>query len=64
MVFGNGVKNIQATAYNGARTVYTIMVRFLMKQTLQTTYTKSLHYKNDANINFAKASVLKVKESV
>ena len=23
MVFGNGVKNIQAAAYNGARTVYT-----------------------------------------
>ena len=23
MVFGNGVKNIQATAYNGARTVIT-----------------------------------------
>ena len=22
MVFGNGVKNIQAAAYNGARTVY------------------------------------------
>ena len=22
MVFGNGVKNIQAVAYNGARTVY------------------------------------------
>ena len=22
MVFGNGVKNIQATAYNGARTVF------------------------------------------
>ena len=24
MVFENGVKNIQAAAYNGARTVYTI----------------------------------------
>ena len=24
MVFGNGVKNIQAAAYNGARTVYKI----------------------------------------
>ena len=25
MVFGNGVKNIQAAAYNGARTVYAIL---------------------------------------
>ena len=25
MVFGNGVKNIQAAAYNGARTVYKIV---------------------------------------
>ena len=24
MVFGNGVKNIQAAAYNGARTVYNL----------------------------------------
>ena len=29
MVFGNGVKNIQAAAYNGARTVYTISSIFL-----------------------------------
>ena len=28
MVFGNGVKNIQAAAYNGARTVY-----YMLKKT-------------------------------
>ena len=27
MAFGNGVKNIQAAAYNGARTVFNIKVR-------------------------------------
>ena len=27
MVFGNGVKNIQAAAYNGARTVCTVTLR-------------------------------------
>ena len=26
MVFGNGVKNIQAAAYNGARTVYKVHI--------------------------------------
>ena len=25
MAFGNGVKNIQAVAYNGARTVYRLL---------------------------------------
>jgi len=33
MVFGNGVKNIQAAAYNGARTVYE-MPRWQMVATL------------------------------
>ena len=28
MVFGNGVKNMQATAYNGARTVCSTFVKF------------------------------------
>ena len=28
MVFGNGVKNIQAAAYNGARTVFQICTMF------------------------------------
>ena len=28
MVFENGVKNIQATAYNGARTVYQFTLLF------------------------------------
>ena len=36
MVFENGVKNIQAAAYNGARTVYIYIktegVKFLIKQ--------------------------------
>ena len=30
MVFGNGVKNIQAAAYNGARTVYKKPSTFLL----------------------------------
>ena len=28
MVFGNGIKNIQAAAYNGARTVSIILILF------------------------------------
>ena len=40
MVFGNGVKNIQAAAYNGARTVYvfiSITVSWLGKSLEQDT---------------------------
>ena len=29
MVFGNAVKNIQAAAYNGARTVVTFLMRII-----------------------------------
>ena len=30
MVFENGVKNIQAAAYNGARTVYTLAFKIFL----------------------------------
>ena len=32
MVFKNGVKNIQAAAYNGARTVLTVKPKLRVKQ--------------------------------
>ena len=35
MVFGNGVKNIQAAAYNGARTVSNIYTTWHLKLTKQ-----------------------------
>ena len=33
MVFGNGVKNIQAAAYNGKRTVYQLLYENFTKMT-------------------------------
>ncbi len=38
MVFENGVKNIQAAAYNGARTVYGYRTRAIITRGLYTFY--------------------------
>ena len=41
MVFGNGVKNIQAVAYNGARMVFSICRRGLMPNLIKKSWTVS-----------------------
>ena len=38
MVFENGVKNVQAAAYNGARTVYEMIIVFLPSETVASKY--------------------------
>ena len=48
MVFGNGVKNIQAAAYNGARTVYE---QFLFKLLLLLGL--NAYISQESNYNFA-----------
>ena len=41
MVFGNGVKNIQASAYNGVRTVYdTALTKYLSHNSALKNFTK------------------------